>query len=158
MKWILLVLVVLALVIAGCDSVPDEVATEQTEDQMLEDQVIVDDDILIEVVDDVINVDASDAVEDTINYTVTQSLEEWCIAGNVYSEEIEGMSSDSEIVGITTRDGERVCELYSVTSMDVPVMGLIEVKTSYFLNEDISEMWAVIDTMGEITETHVTLQ
>lgn len=153
MKWILLV-IVLALVVAGCDSVPEEVADAQPEDQVLEDQVIVDEDVLIEVVDGNVQVDVSDV---TIDYTVTQSLEEWCIAGEIYAEEIEGMSTDSEIVGITTRDGQSVCELYSVTVMDVPMMGPLEVKTTYYLNEDISEMWISVDAMGEVTEQYIRL-
>lgn len=167
MKW-LLVSMVLVLLVAGCtpEQAPDDAvedmqqATQEappTTNQDMEDRVIYEDeDVSVEVQDNVIVADVSGAV--TEDYEVTVSLDEWCIEGQVYQGAVEGMATDSQIIGITIKEGQRVCELYSVSVIDVPMMGQIETKTTYYLNEDISEMWAVVDAMGEVTENYIKLK
>ncbi|MFT4303713.1 MAG: hypothetical protein ACMXYG_04050 [Candidatus Woesearchaeota archaeon] len=151
----LLALLLTAFILVGCASNDDgSDLVEQLPDDDLSEVTVEDLDIDVQIDDEIVEVDVSDK---TIDYEVTQSLEEWCIEGEVYFDEQPEVSIDAEIIGITIRDGIRVCELLSISIIDTPV-GPIDTVTTYYLNEDISEMWAVIDTMGQVTETHIVLK
>lgn len=151
MKKTTLILVLLIGILAiGCTA---DTQTDETQNEVEDQLVFEDEDTTIETVDGQIQVET----QTTQELQGSASLEEWCIAGEIYSMNEEGIEMNSQIIGITTRDGVRVCQASQSQVMDLPMVGEMEINTEYFISEDQTEIWGTIETMGEIEEFYVNL-
>lgn len=94
---------------------------------------------------------------ETNNSFNTAPFSEWCIPGEVFSLDSDEAQVDSTIIGVTTYKGNEVCEAEHLMITPSP-MGDLEIKTTYYMNEEISEIWVLTDAMGQVTETYVNLK
>jgi uncharacterized protein YcfL len=155
MKIKLFLVLTLALLVIGCTAEGDIQVQETME---LEDQVVFEDEeTTIEIVDAQLEV-TTQVVDEVSNLLGSVSIDDWCIPGSTYSYESEGASVDSNIVGITTKNGQTVCRAGTSQVMEIPYMGTIEIKTEYYISEDQTEIWVVVDSMGQVEEMYVNLK
>lgn len=151
MKKTTLILVLLIGILAiGCAA---DTQTDETQNEVEDQLVFEDEDTTIQTDDAEVQVE----VQPTQDLQESASLEEWCIAGEIYSMDDEAIEISSQIVGITTRDGVRVCQASQSQVMDLPMVGEMEINTEYFISEDQTEIWGTVETMGEIEEFYVNL-
>ena len=170
MKYIYIIVVVLAFFLVGCmqptqtdmqedmnveeaiESIPEEVLEAAQEDiaQTVDDQIIFEDENVTISVEDGSYVAR---VESGVDFE-SAPFSQWCISGEVYTIESDEGDVQAVISGITQYRGEPVCQVEHTTTQEY----VGEIQTTYYISEDSRQIWIVSTMMGQTTESYVDLR
>lgn len=147
----ILVLITTMFLLTACAVDIETNQTQEEQNRSIE-LVFEDENTTIEIVDEQVQVTT------TTTETLGQApIQEWCQTGQVFSMDDPSVQIDSNIIGITTRNGVTVCEASQTQTMELPYLGEVTISTQYFISEDQTEIWAIVDSMGNIEEVYVNL-
>jgi chorismate synthase len=75
---------------------------------------------------------------------------DWCAEGSTYDIETDDGTVTADIMGLTQFKGSEFCKGITTTTTQG-----FEITSEYYFNQDLSDMWVVTNTMGQINEVHV---
>ncbi|MFH1770502.1 MAG: hypothetical protein ABH828_03015 [archaeon] len=143
MKRIVLLLVVLMLLVVGCNSTPEEAKGTEVKTTVT---------ITGEDLPEAPEMPGEETeVEVTTTVGTSGAIDEWCLTGSTYDVTSTDGSVSTKIVGIETYKGKQFCKGVQTTN----IQGVGEVQTTYYFNEEAQEMWVVSTIAGQTTEIHI---
>lgn len=152
MKWTYAILIAIMVMLTACtnnqpeNKMPDvnKEAEPEVKDEGTDDSGRAIDEIeeAIDETDDAVE-NAGEIIEDTISDDTV-----FCETGGVYKYASEGGDVESIIIGLETYKGKEFCRAESTTTIESQ-MGDIDTDTTYYYNEDASEMWVITVTSSE---------
>ena len=87
-------------------------------------------------------------IQEELEELRSQSLEEWCISGEVYSTTFDGEELEAQILQITTYEGIPVCEALYIREEETGI-GTFEIENTLYIDEGITQMWVVTELFGQ---------
>jgi hypothetical protein len=114
-----------------------------------------------------LTVDATIEVKDDLTTATLEwdsptgvSATEYCVAGQRFTYNVEGGSSDSIIIGLENFKGQEYCKASSTTVQETP-MGSITTESVYYFDNTYNDIWVIATTSGgplpaaQVTEMRV---
>lgn len=87
-------------------------------------------------------------IQEELEELRSQSLQEWCVSGEVYSTSFEGEELGAQIIQITTYESIPVCEALYIREEETAI-GSFEIQNTLYIDEDITQMWVVTELFGQ---------
>ncbi|MFH1589143.1 MAG: hypothetical protein ABIB43_01095 [archaeon] len=133
MKKIVLLLVILMLLVVGCNTAPE--TAEETED--------------VDDTEDLVKEEMEEP--EVIVETNNPLIDEWCLAGTTYDVSSTDGSVSTIIEGLETYKGKEYCKGVQTTNIE----GVGEIQTTYYFTYEGQEMWVISTVAEQTTELHI---